>query len=89
MPANEIVIDTGLRSKVSQGTFLSLLTFEEQEDVFINAATSTQLQVVMSMLKGSPVVDLRDPRVEFGLGVMVAYQCLAYNRIAEIISYQE
>ena len=76
-------------SVITQGTYRSLFTFDEQSALYAALPTSIPLQIVLDTLRGSPIVDLTDPRVEFGLGVMVAYHCIAYERIAEILAYKE
>ncbi len=76
-------------SLISQGAYRALFTFAEQEALYTALPSAIPLQIVLDTLKSAPMVDLADPRVEFGLGVMVAYHCIAYERIAEIIAYRE
>lgn len=74
---------------ITQGTYKSLFTFDEKIALYTAASTSTPLQILLDDLRSSPIVDLADDRVAFGLGYMVQHSIISYQRMLDILAYRE
>lgn len=74
---------------VSQSSYRNQFTLAEKRDLYTKALTDVDLRIVLEDLSATTIVHMLDPRVVFGLSVLVSKGVLTQPRADLILAYRE